>query len=273
MTKTDLQTTSQSPTQALAHYLKQKREVLAEWCKGAVDPRSLERFALSEFQKTPKLQLCTPRSVYLALVACAQVGLEPGGVMQHCFIIPYKNKQPDKSYAMEAQFQLGYRGCFELANRSPLLARVGANLVYDAEVDALDIDLGSNAHVVHRPALRDRGEIAGAYAYAKFSNGEFDVEWCGMDDLEKIRKAGAEGPAWRTWFDQMYRKAPVKRLAKRLPLSSESARAFRLDSAAEAGDREAYFETLEDSGVVLEPDDSNAPASGTDKLKAELANK
>ncbi len=262
----------QTPTAILHEYLHRRTKVLGEWCKGGIDPRSLERFALADFQKSPKLQLCSPQPIYLALVACAQVGLEPGGVMQHCFIIPYNCKQADKkTWGYEARFQLGYRGVFELANRSPLIARVGANLVYEAELDKLDIDLGSDAHVIHRPAFRDRGAIVGAYAYAKFTNGEFDAEWTGMDDLLKIRKAGAEGPAWQTWADQMYRKAPVKRIGKRLPLTPEAAWAFRLDSQAEGGDHAAYIETLEESGVVIEHDDSNGPArSGTEKLKAEL---
>lgn len=259
--KTDLQTTN-NPSNVLARYLDDRIKPLREWCEGRVNPETLIRFARADFAKSPGLQKCTPQSIYLALIACAQVGLEPGGVMQHAFIIPY---------GKEATFQLGYRGVIELANRSPLIARVGMNLVYEAEIDDIDIDLGSDAHVVHRPVFRERGALAGAYAFAKYTTGEIDVEWCDLADLKKIRDAGQNGPAWKTWEDQMYRKAPMKRLAKRLPLSSEAARAFRLDSQAEGGDRAAYIETLEDSGVIVEDDDSNAPPkSGTDKLKAEL---
>ncbi len=262
MTKAIAKTESRqlTPVRELQQYLSGKIAQLTQWCKQDVDPASLVRFALADFKKSEKLRKCTMESIYLALVACAQVGLEPGGVMQHCFIIPYGG---------EAAFQLGYRGAIELANRSPRIARVGANLYY--ENDDFTIDIGSNARVQHSPELGPRGEIVGAYAFAKFANGEIDVEWTGMDDLTKIRDAGANGPAWKTWEDQMFRKAPIKRLAKRLPLTSECARAFVLDSQAEGGDRQAYRETLVESGVVLEDDDRNAPATGNDKLKAAIS--
>ena len=275
MTKSKAITTSTSerqvgPVEALQRYLKPKIAHLDKWCKQDIDAASLVRFGLDAFRKSEKLRMCTSESIYLALVACAQVGLEPGGVMQHAYIIPYNNKQPDNTWRYEAAFQLGYRGAIELANRSPRIDRVGANLVYDAEIDTIEIDIGSNARVVHRPCLGDRGKIAGAYAFAKFANGAIDVEWCSLYDLDKIQKAGANGPAWKTWADQMHRKAPLKRLAKRLPLTPECARAFYRDSLAEGGDAKAYRESFVEDGVVLELDDSNAPTTGTAALKASI---
>ncbi len=240
-------------TQALSRYLKPKMSALAGWCEKRIDPAALVRFALADYSKNEKLQQCSPASIYLALVACAQVGLEPGGVMQHAFIVPYKK---------EATFQLGYRGAIELANRSPLIDRVGANVVY--ENDDFDYDIGSSAYVRHKPATSDRGDMIGAYAFAKFRNGEIDVEWMPLADLEKVRASGHGGPAWTNWADQMHRKAPIRRLCKRLPLSRAAALAFKLDGEAEAGDVGAYRSTLTDTGaIVADP----ADRSGTTALK------
>lgn len=251
----------------LARFLNDRRDRLAEWAQKRIDPSALIRFALMDYQKSPQLQNCSPESIYLALIACAQLGLEPGGVKGEAYIVPYKGT---------ATFQLGYRGILTLAHRSPLIRKLSSNVVHDR--DQFEIDIGTNSRIVHRPALDDdRGEVLGAYAYAVLPHDEIDVEWMSRADLEKI-KASAQGTGrsdspWRLWEDQMFRKSPIRRLGKRLPLDADAAFALQLDGAAIAGDRDAYRDAFR--GRNIEPDviDVPASASGVDRVKSKMRSK
>lgn len=250
------------PTRRLAAFLESKRTALEQWAQNRIDPASLIRFALMDFQKSPQLQKCSPESIYLALIACAQLGLEPGGIRQEAFIVPY---------GTTATFQLGYRGILRLARETPGVSKVSANVVYAR--DDFDVDIGTDARVRHRPYLAgDRGEIVGAYAFAMFASGELDVEFMSRDDLEKIkanaRTSRSDSP-WRLWEDQMFRKSPIRRLGKRLPLGERSAFGFQLDAAAEGGDVNAYRDAFR--GVGFEPDVVDVPveeeAGGVERLR------
>lgn len=252
----------------LARFLNDRRGRLAEWAQNRVDPASLIRFALMDYQRSPQLQRCTPESIYLALIACAQLGLEPGGIKGEAYIVPYRDT---------ATFQLGYRGILALAHRSPLIRKLSANVVY--ERDHFELDIGTESRIVHRPELdEERGEVIGAYAYAVLPHDELDIEWMSRADLDKV-KASAQGTdrsdsPWRLWEDQMFRKSPVRRLGKRLPLDADAAFAMQLDGAAIAGDSQGYRDAFRTrfASRNFDPDVIDVPAtSGVDRVKQKMA--
>lgn len=200
---------------------------ISRWVTQGVKPEALQRFALMDMDgdRGAKLRECTPQSIYMALLACAVTGLEPGALKGEAYLVPYRNKG-----VMEASFMVGYRGIIKQARRSREVSAIWANVVF--ERDNLEIDLGSKNHLVHNPVLRDRGDIIGAYAIARMANGQDEIEWMDRDDLEAVKKAGNQGPAWGDWGDQMWRKAPYRRLAKRLPLGADYYVALALDHAS-----------------------------------------
>lgn len=253
----------------LQQYLGHREAHLGQWAMGRIAPEALIRFALADYARSAALQRCTHKSIYLSLIACAQVGLEPGGIRQEAFIVPYKG---------EAQFQLGYRGIITLARRSGEVQAIAGNVV--CEADDFDYDEGSAAFVRHKRALHDRGEVVCAYAYAKLTNGEVFVEVMPRDDLDKIKEHATrakESPAYRDWTDQMWRKAPIRRLGKRLPLGRDYVLAAQLDALAESGDMRGYRQALADTGVEgIEVEDANEGSSaqtarGTAGLKESIA--
>lgn len=257
----------QAPAVILRNFLEGRTEQLAKWVRGRVDPASLVRFALLEYAKSKQLQECSHESIYLSLIACAQVGLEPSGIKQEAFIVPFKG---------QATFMPGYRGLIKLALRSGAVKSLAAHVVYEA--DEFAIDLGTNASVVHRVALTERGKAIGTYSLAKLSNGEFDVEWMPIEELEKIRKSAQRGdresPAYSQWTDQMYRKAPIRRLCKRLPMGEDYYLAATLDETAEGGDLRSYRQALNVDPEAPSEDseqDSAATPRGTAAVKARLA--
>lgn len=252
-------------------YLAKRTEQLGKWARGALEPDALIRFALLEWSKSPGLQACTPDSLYLALIACAQLGLEPSGLKQEAFIIPYPIWNPVlKTKVMIATFQPGWRGLVKLARRSRVVHRLTSHPVYANDV--FEVDLGTEARVVHRPAMSDRGKLIGAYALAKLDDGEFEIELMSIDDLEKIRehatKGGRETPAYANWADQMFRKAPLRRLCKRLPLGDDYFRAARADELLEGGDVRAYKDVIDVDGVLPELAGTGEPEGQPAQLPA-----
>jgi recombination protein RecT len=196
-------------------YLEAKIPQLEKWITGGVDPRALVRFALLDMSAPgpagDKLRACSRESIYTALLACAVTGLEPGALKGEAYLVPYGSK---------ATFIPGWKGLIKQARRSREVVGVHSNVVH--EQDVFELDLGAGAAPVHRPFLRgDRGQIIGAYAVATMVGGHREVEWMDVGDLDRVRKVANGGPAWKDWADQMQRKAPIRRLAKRLPLGHD----------------------------------------------------
>lgn len=213
-------------------YLDQKIPQLTQWITGGVDPRALVRFAMLDMSAPTrtgeKLRECSRESIYMALLACAVTGLEPGALKGEAFLVPFARK---------AQFMPGWRGLVKQARRTREVAGVVAQVVFEA--DTFDIDLGTANTVVHRPLLRgDRGEIIGAYAIATLTGGHHEIEWMDREDLEAVKAVATkrgDSDAWRDWEDQMFRKAPIRRLAKRLPLGHDYYVGLAVERAHEEG--------------------------------------
>ena len=202
-----------------------------------ITPERMIRVAMTAIQKTPKLAECDQRSLIGAIIQAAELGLEPNTPLGHAYLIPYFNSKTKRT---EAQLMPGYRGFIALARRSGQVQGIYAEIVYAK--DYFEITYGLNKDLIHKPALNeeDRGEMIGAYAVAKFKDGYTDFEYMNAVEIGKIRKRSKspdEGP-WKTDTGEMWRKTPIRRLSKRLPLSIEDAtlqKAIEIDEFHDAG--------------------------------------
>lgn len=219
-------------------FLTARMPQITKWCTQGIKPEALVRFALMDMdgEKGAPLRKCDPQSIYMGLLACAVTGLEPGALKGEAYLVPYGGV---------ATFMPGWKGLVKQARRSREVHSIYSHVVF--ERDTFELDLGGGGAPIHRPAMRDRGQIVGAYAVAHMANGFREVEWMDMDDLNAVRKA-SKSPAWRDWEDQMYRKAPIRRLCKRLPLGADYFVALALEHAADNGESQARVLDLETNG-------------------------
>ncbi len=229
-------------------FLNARTNKLREWSQNMVKPEALIRFICRDMadERGEKLRQCTPDSIYLGLIACAVTGLEPGALKGEAYLVPYKNKG-----VMEATFQRGYKGVIKMALRSRGVRSIRASVVYEGDI--FEVDQGTANSIVHRPQFGSRGkEIIAAYAIAKLANGESMFEVMDRDDLDAVRKAGSDSPAWRDWPDQMMKKAPVHRLGKFLQFDDSWHIANALDNARTVDDQRRIIdvETGGESGKV-----------------------
>lgn len=219
-------------------FLKARMPQIERWVTGGVDARALVRFAVLDLSAPgyagDKLRECSPASILMGLLACAVAGLEPGALKGEAFLVPFARK---------AQYMAGWKGYVKQARRSFEVRTVSPQVVFSN--DMFDLDLGSGNPPVHKPMLRgSRGEIIGAYAVAKLVGSRdsivsYEVEWMDREDLDAVRRSAKRGDkesdAWKMWEDQMYRKAPVRRIAKRLPMGHEYYRGLAIEQAQDEG--------------------------------------
>lgn len=262
-----------SPGTALNLFLNDPRRIrnLADYARGIVKPETLVRLALYEASRPEAswLTKATPESIYASLVVAAQLGLEPSSVRGECYLVPFAGK---------CTLMPGYRGLMKLALRSGEVRSIRARVVYQG--DEFLVKYGTEESIVHNPALgrvvakgEEAPEIVAAYAIAVMANGEtqFDV----MDgwELDKHRAASMQsnGPAWKAWPEEMYRKAPVRRLAKYLPLGEDFAKALAIDDLHATGKADKIADFIDvpvDERPAEESDEGkSAIARAAEKVK------
>ena len=219
--KSGNRTVGEASTKTIKDYLKAYEGEFAKALPSVLTTERFTRMALTALTKTPKLAQCAPSSFMGAMLEAAQLGLEPNTPLGQAYLIPYGNK---------CQFQIGYKGLIDLAYRSEELRSIEAHEVY--ENDVFDFEFGLNPKLVHKPAIKDRGEVVWYYAVYHLVNGGCGFEVMSREDVEtharKYSKTFNNGP-WQTDFDEMAKKTVLKKVLKYAPLKSDFARGISAD--------------------------------------------
>ena len=214
----------------------------------------LARIVMTECRKTPALLNCNQESFLGAILQCAQLGLEPGSALGHCYLLPFGNGKAQDGRS-NAQLIIGYRGMIDLARRSGQIVSLAAYIVH--QEDEFDYQLGLQPNIVHKPAHQAKpGPVTFVYAVANLKGGGVQFEVMSRAEIEAVRdtsKAGKNGP-WVTHFDEMAKKTVIRRLFKYLPVSIEIARAVEVDERSDRGEAVTQEEVLDgefiDKGVI-----------------------
>lgn len=191
-----------------------------------VNPAHFKRVALTAIRANPLLGKADFVSLMSAIMATAQLGLEPHGPLGQAYLVPFNN---NKEKRVDVTLIIGYQGLIELVYRSGRVTDIVAHAVY--EKDEFEYRLGTNAHIDHKPAVGDRGEIVGAYAIANLAGGGQVFDFMHVDDIHRRRdrsRAKDSGP-WKTDYEAMCRKTAVRQLFKWLPASIEVQSALSAD--------------------------------------------
>lgn len=195
----------------------------------------LTRIVMTECRKVPALMNCNQESFFGAVLQCAQLGLEPGSALGHCYLLPFGSKARDGR--PNCQLIIGYRGMIDLARRSGQIVSINAYCVHEA--DNFEYELGLHPDIHHKPSpLADRGPVTYVYAVAVLKGGGVQFEVMSRAEIEAVRKqskAGTSGP-WVSHWEEMARKTTVRKLFKYLPVSIEAVRAVEIDEKSDRGE-------------------------------------
>ena len=184
-----------------------------------ITPERFTRMALSALNTTPKLAECSQMSFLGALMNAAQLGLEPNTPLGQAYLIPYRNKGK-----LECQFQIGYKGLIDMVYRNENIQTVQAQCVY--ENDDFQYELGLDPKLVHKPALKDRGNLILVYALWKSKNGGFGFEVMSKEDVDDHARRfsqsfGSSYSPWKTNYEEMAKKTVIKKCLKYAPLKTD----------------------------------------------------
>ncbi len=236
-------------------------------------PERFTRMVLSAISTTPKLSSCTPQSFLGAMMQAAQLGVEPNTPLGQAYLIPYVNKG-----VLECQFQLGYKGMIDLAYRSKQVRDIQAHEVY--ENDEFEYELGLEAKLRHKPAMKNRGAVVAYYAVFHTVDGGFGFEVMSVSDVTAHAKKYSQSftskySPWTRNFDEMAKKTVLKKCLKYAPLKTEFARGIASDgtikSTIGADMLDAPDET-DYTDIEASPVDENTVPANVDPETGEVKN-
>lgn len=124
---------------------------------------------VSAVQTTPALQECTNPSILSAALLGEALNLSPSPQLGQFYMVPFDNK---KKGVKEAQFQLGYKGYVQLAERSGYYKKLNVICIKEGELvryDPLDEEIEVN--LIEDDIVREETPTAGYYAMFEYANG------------------------------------------------------------------------------------------------------
>lgn len=193
--------------------------------KAALPPHvPVERFVrvvLTAVNGSPELAQADRRSLFEAAMKAAQDGLLPDG-RDAAFVVFNTRGGSGKEAIRKVQYLPMIWGIVKKVRNSGELLSIAANVVYSG--DTFDYTLGDNERIEHKPALVNRGKPICAYAIARTKDGAVYREVMTEAEIDAVRgvsRAGDAGPWGGPFRLEMWRKTVLRRLAKRLPMSTD----------------------------------------------------
>ena len=196
------------------------------------------------------LQQCDPAQVVMEALKAATLKLPISKALGFAYIVPYK-----KQGRQIPQFQLGYRGMIQLAQRSGIYRYINAGTVYEGEYRGFnkltgDLDL---------TGAKTSDAVVGYFAYLETTNGFKKCVFCTRDDMEKHAKKyskafSRDSSPWQTEFDAMAEKTMLRRLLGKYGLLS-------IDMAEGLGGEDGFDEDYRAgaNGMALDMGEAHQP--------------
>lgn len=188
-------------------------------------PERFIRVVLTAVQNNPDLLAADRQSLWNSCMRAAQDGLLPDGREGAIVIYNTKVRGPDGQdrWIKKAQWMPMVFGILKKIRNSGQLAMITARVVYGGDKYRAWID-DDGEHVLYEASeTPDKNIVRCIFAMAKTKDGELLVEPLTPADIDKIRsisRAKDKGP-WVDWWDEMAKKSAIRRLSKRLPMSSD----------------------------------------------------
>lgn len=171
-----------------------------------------------------------PMSIFNAACMAATLNLPVNNNLGFAYIVPYRNKGK-----IEAQFQLGYKGFIQLAQRSGQFERLVSLPVYEAQLVEEDPINGFRFDWKQKPAANE--QPVGYYAYFKLINGFTAELYMTREQVEahagRYSQSFKKGyGVWADNFEAMALKTVTKLLlSKQAPLSIDMQKAVLSDQS------------------------------------------
>lgn len=283
---------AKQPIVVFKDQLDQRMEQFKHALPAHMPPERFARVVLTAVQNNPDLLNADRQALWNSCMRAAQDGLLPDG--REGAIVIFNTKE-NGAWVKKAQWMPMVYGIVKKARNSGQLAMITARVVYEGDKYRYWLD-EEGEHLIYEPSENPNREVVRlVFAAAKTKEGELLVEPLTPGDIEKIRnvsRAKDKGP-WVDWWEEMAKKSAIRRLSKRLPMSSDLDDLVRrdddlydFDAARTPASRVVNFDTLGGGAPIdrqppappithqneaageAEADTAQAPAGGSESAPA-----
>ena len=201
-----------------------------------------------------------PQTIFSAACMAATLNLPINNNLGFAYIVPFKNNKENK---IEAQFQLGYKGYIQLAQRSGQFSRIAATPVYSGQLISENPLLGYEFDWSVKP----NGNPIGYVAFFKLINGFTAELYMSKEEVmkhaNKYSQTAKKGyGVWKDQFEAMALKTVLKLLlSKQAPLSIEMQKAQMADQAIIRDVEKDEFDYIDHSESVADLEAPKLPLS------------
>lgn len=211
-----------------------------------IDADKFIRVAQTAILTNPKVLNLERASLYKSCLQAAQDGLLPDG--KESALVPF---------GQVCTFMPMVSGILKKMRNSGEVAGITAQLVYANDFFEYSVDCDGENLTFKPDMFSDRGELKGVFAQAKLKDGTVYIEVMNMKDIEAIKGAsrGAKYGPWNGPFaSEMMKKSAIRRLAKRLPMSTDVEQTIERDNQYYDLDQRKEVPTVQtDSSMPPEP--------------------
>ncbi len=210
-------TVQEERAQRLASFktqLEKQTPTFAAMLPAHVPVEKFKRVVMTAIINGPDILECTAQSIFTACARAAADGLLPDG--REGAIVKFKDK---------AQWMPMVGGILKKLRNSGELQSINAYVVY--KQDRFRYVLGDDEKIEHAPYIGDDpGEAIAVYAIARTTDGGVYREVMTRAQVEKVRAVSRSDTTkpdspWMKWWDEKARVACIRRLSKRLPMSTD----------------------------------------------------
>lgn len=181
------------------------------------------------------LQQCNPNLVALECLKAATLNLPINKQLGFAYVVPYK-----KNGQQIPQFQLGYKGYIQLAQRTGAYRFINADVVYEGELSGRDKLTG----MIGLEGERIGDKVVGYFAYIETINGFKKALYMSSEEViawaKRYSKSyDSSSSAWASNFDEMAIKTCLRRLISKWGVMSvEMVEAYKAEDVAELADQQ-----------------------------------
>lgn len=204
-----------------------------------------------------------PQSVFNAACMAATLDLPINANLGFAYILPYKTKNDNGDYIDVAQFQLGYKGFIQLAQRSGQFKTIAATPIYKGQLVSENPLTGYTFDFTKK----ESDEIIGFAGYFSLINGFEKTIYLTVKELEKhglkYSQTFKKGfGLWKDNFEAMAQKTVIKLLlSKYAPLSIDMQKAVISD--------QAVIKSMDNGSVDVQYIDNNTTTLSIDEVSAD----
>lgn len=219
-----------TPIKEFQQQVEQREEAFASSLPAHIPAERFKRVVLRAVQKDPNLLSADRVSLLSAAMDAANDGLMPDG--REAAMVIY-NTKVNGQFIKKVQYMPMIFGILKKIRNSGELKSIAVRMVYGGDAFRYWID-ENGEHIQYEAADNpDKTIFRRAFAIALTKDDGRYIEVMDAEDIEKVRsisRAKDRGP-WVDWWEEMAKKTVLRRLAKRLPMSTDLDDLMRRDDA------------------------------------------